>query len=277
MRDRHNVQDEVGIGRVSHTETCLFWRCARHVLNEGHPASDNVVVCVPGRKGGQFPVLIMTLTKAGRLICWPVLLDGVRAPEKEHKLHLIAHVTLELQSKRCHSSAYSPKSGKLATAHRWRLHAFPDNSVSFWFGFAVRFSVIEDQALERHQRFRCPGPDAQRRKDEYVRLFERLRFVDTNYPTDCGLRGDALCGLVYVVDGPKVTLSHELLQPFSQLPDEFWDAAAEQQIFNFKSTGFAVGSAQLGLLLGVPPRGLREDGPFIATPRHGRVGPCSTH
>lgn len=38
--------EELGTGRVSHAETCLFWRCARRVLDEGNPASDNVVVCV---------------------------------------------------------------------------------------------------------------------------------------------------------------------------------------------------------------------------------------
>lgn len=261
--------DEVSSGRVSHIETCLFWRCARSVLNDGNPASDNVVVCVSGRNGGQYPLFIMTLTKAGRLVCWPVLPDGICSPEHEAKLYLIDHMTLDLRNRRSHSSAYSPTGGKLPTAQQWTPHAFPAKGISLWFGFAVRLSVVEGQALQRHQWIRFPTPDTQRRKDEYVRFFQRLQFVDVDLPAGCESTSDALCGSVYIVDDVPVTLPNELWPPFDPATVEFMDALGEQRTVQLRSRGFSVGSVQLGLRLGVVPRGLREDGPFFLTP--GRV------
>lgn len=269
--------EELGTGRVSHAETCLFWRCARHVL-KGDPASDNVVVCVPGRQGRKFPLLIMTLTKAKRLICWPVLPNRVCAPEEEDKLHLTDHVTLELTSKRSHSTEFHPRGGK-RHPRRWKVCSFDDNGVSLWFGFAVRLSAIENQVLERHQWIRMPksnNKETKRRSDEFKQFFEKLRFVDANVPGDYEPTPNAVVVLVYIVDGAEVKLSEDLLQPLNQWPDEFWERIPEPRAFNVISTGLAVGGVQLGLLLGFPPYNLREDGPILATPRQRRTEACLT-
>ncbi len=267
--------EELGTGRVSHTETCLFWRCARHVLNEGNLALDNVVVCVPGRDGGKYPLLIMTLTKAKRLICWPVLPDRVCAPEEEDKLHLTDHVTLELTIKRSHSTEFHPRGGK-QHPWRWKVCSFEQNCVSLWFGLAVRLSVVENQVLERYQWIRMPKPDMERRVDELKRYFERLRFVDAKVPADLEPTPNAVVVLVYIVDGTEVKLSEDLLQPLNQWPDEFWERVPEPRAFNVISTGLAVGGVQVGLLLGFPPCNLREDGPILLTPRQRRTEACLT-
>lgn len=263
--------DEVGSGRVSHIETCLFWRCARRVLNEGNPASENVVVCVPGKDGGAYPLFIMTATRSRRLVCWLALPELVCAPNDEEKLHLIDHVTLDLRSRNSHSSAYSGKGGKLLTAAEWKLHPFPNNGVSLWFGFALRLSVVERQWLERNQWIRFPTPDVERRKGEYVRFFQELRFVDARLPSENASSTDGLCGFVYIVDGPIVKLSHDLVPPFDSKAAEFLEGAEEPREFSVKSTALAVGSIQLGLLMGCLPWRLREDGPWFITPGPSRL------
>ena len=257
----------VGSGHVSRIETCLFWRWARRVLNEGIPAPDNnVLVCVHGRDGERYPLLIMTLTRAGRLICWPVLPERICAPEDEEEFDLIDHVTLEITNRWSHSTTFD-LTNERCHPHKWKARPYPENGISFWFGLAVRRSTVEDQVLKRHQWFRFPSRDRQRRKDEYCRLFNNLRYVDVGFPAEFDSTIDALGGLLFLVDGPDVKLSEELLQPFSEWPGEFWEAPAKQRTPNVISKGFSVGSIQLGLLLGVPPCSLREHGPVLVTPR----------
>lgn len=262
----------LGGGWVSHAETCLFWRCARYVL-EGHPASVNVVVYVPGRTGGQYPLLIMTLTKADRLVCWPVLPDRVCAPEEQDKLRLTDHVTLELGSKRrrSHSTEFDPLGGKHHHAHKWKICSFEQNGVSLWFGFAVRLSVVENQVLERHQWIRMPLRHKEKRVDEFRRFLERLTFVDAKIPKKYREQGDSMIALVYIEDAQEVKLSEDLLHPLNQWPDEFWDKRPEDGALPFVWTKFTVSSVQLALLLGFPPSNLREEGPIIFTPRQRRT------
>jgi hypothetical protein len=260
-----NADEVVGLA-VPPRETCLFWRALRGVLNEGNPASGNVVVQVPGRSGGSFPLLILTSTQAKQVVCWLALPQRVCSPEDEPKLHLIDHVTLNLCNRKSHSSAYSPHGGKLLTARKWKLHGFPENGVSLWFGFAVHRTVVEGQVLEGHQWMRSSTPDLNRRMAEYVRFFEGLRFFDANLPANHNCSGDVLCGFLYLVDGPNVTLSHDLLPLMDEFPREFVEVVDDPKIFHIQSTGLVVGSVQLGLLLGFLPYGLREQGPFFLLP-----------
>lgn len=267
--------EEFGSGRVSHAETCLFWRCARYVF-EGHPALENVVVCIPRPDGTTYPLLALTLTRDERLICRPVLPERVCAPESEDKLQLTDHVTLELRNKRSHSTEFHPHGGR-RHARRWKVYPFDENGVSFWFGLAVRLSAVQNQVLERHQWIRMPTRHKDPRLDEFKKLCEKLRFVDARIPTDCDPARNSVVVLVYIVDGGEVKLSEDLLQPLNQWPDEFWDHPPAGRAFSFNSTGFAVGSVQLGILLGFPPCNLREDGPVLFTPRQARTKPCLTH
>jgi hypothetical protein len=220
----------------------------------------------------------MTLTKANRLICWPVLPDRVCAPEEEDKLRLTDHVTLELGSrrKRSHSTEFDPLGGKHHHARRWKICSFEQNGVSLWFGLAVRLSVVESQVLERHQWIRMPLRHKEKRIDEFRKFFERLTFVDANIPKKYDEQSDSVIALVYVVDAQEVKLSEDLFHALNQWPEEFWDGVRDPMAFKVISTGFAVGCVQLGLLLGFPPCNLREDGPILATPRQRRTAPCLT-
>jgi len=258
--------DELVDVGVPPTETCLFWRALRRVLNDGNPASDNVVVHIPGRREGTYPLLILTTTKAKHVICWLALPERVCAPEDEPKLHLIDHVTLNLHNRRSHSSAYNRHGGKLSTAREWELQGFPTNGVSLWFGFAVSRTVVEGQVLQRQQWIQPSRSDAQRCKDEYVRFWERLQSVAAHLPAENGTSEDTLCGFVYLVDGPTVTLSRELLPPMGGSAREFVEGVDDPKIFHIQSTGLVVGPVQLGLLLGFLPWKLRENGPFLITP-----------
>ncbi len=116
-----------------------------------------------------------------------------------------------------------------------------------------------------------PASDSGRRANEFRRFAERLRFVDAKVPVDYESTCNAIFGLVYIVDGAEVKLSEDLLRPLSQWPDELWDGQTEAKEFSVISTGLAVGSVQLGLLLGFPPCDLREDGPILVTPRQRRT------
>ena len=120
--------------------------------------------------------------------------------------------------------------------------------------------------LERHQWIRFPSPDAQRRKEEYVRFFTSMRFVDAGLPAERAPGRDVLFGFLYVVDRPEVSLSTALIPPFSESPTEFWDAPVSPESFNARSTGFAVGTMQIRLLLGLLPGRLRENVPFLGSP-----------
>ncbi len=255
-------------GRVSHLETCLFWRCARCVLDQGHPALDTVIVELPFADGTKFPLLGATLTRDERLICWPVLPERVCAAEDRDQLELTDHVTLELRNRRSHSTAYD-ELGQAKHPRKWPMISFPDASVSLWFGFAIRLSAIREQVLQLDQ-WRCmPAKDRDRRVTEYNKFFAGLRFVDARIPAGCGPRCDSLVVFVYVVDGPEVKLSQPLLQPLNQWPNEFWEQPPEDRRSSVCSTRFAVGNAQLGLLIGYAPCNLREDGPVLFTPHQG--------
>jgi hypothetical protein len=123
-----------------------------------------------------------------------------------------------------------------------------------------------------------PTSDTKRRVDEFKRFPEELRFVEAKGPVFGEGRGNAVIGLVYLVDGENVRLSEELLQPLiNEWPEEFWDERPERMPLNVVSTGFAVGSVQLGLLLGFPACNLREDGPVLLTPPQHRMKSCSIH
>lgn len=238
---------------------------ARRVLNDGNPASDNVVLLVPFCSG-KFPLLGCTLTKANQLVCWPVLPDRVCAPSEERRLQLIDHVTLDLRNRRSHSTSFRPE-GERDHPRKWTLCQFPESRVSFWFGFAVRVSIVENQLLERHQWIRSPTPDTERRIDEVKQFTEKLRFVDVHAHEFDEATGNAVIALVYLVDDTPVRLSERLVEFLSEWPDEFWDARPEINALNVVSTGFAVSGVQVGLLLCFPPSKLREDGPILFTPR----------
>ncbi len=265
---------ELGSGRVSHAETALLWRMARRVLSNGNPAGDNVLLAI-ARPCGKFPLLGITLTRAKRLICWPLLPARVCVPSEEGRLLLTDHVTLELRSSRSHSTTYEP-GGERDHPRRWKLHQFPENGVSFWFGFAVRKSTIENQVLERHQWIRMPSPDTQRRIEEFRQFPAKLRFVDVNVPEFDEAGGNAVIALVYLVDGAPVRLSERLVDFLNEWSDEFWDARPDGRVLNVISTGFAVSGVQLGLLLGFPPSNLREAGPVLMTLRKAPTTGCST-
>jgi len=158
-------------------------------------------------------------------------------------------VTLELASKRSHSTAYGPIDTK-RHAQDWRIYSFQDNGVSFWFGFAIRFAAVKRQALQREQRIRMPTPDASRRLNEYSQFFARLRVVDANVPRRDALARDTILGLVYLVDAKEVKLSEDMLLPFGQFPDEFWEPCLECDSLRVVSTGLVVGAVQIALLLG---------------------------
>lgn len=257
--------EDKGIGRVSHAETCLFWRSARYVL-DGHPALKNVAICLPRADGTYYPLLSLTLTRAKRLICWPVLPERVCAPEDEDKLQLTDHVTLELQSKKSHSTEFDPFGSK-RHPRKWKICPFKQNGVSFWFGFAVRLSAVESQVLEKHQWIRMPKRHADDRVAEITRFFEEIEFVNANFPAEDEQLCNSVIALVFLVEGKEVKLSQELLQPVSQLPNEYWESPNESNSMTFVSTGFTVGDVQLGLLLCFSQNKLREDGPILFTPR----------
>lgn len=272
--DINPSEQQFGSGRVSHEETCLFWRCARHVL-EGDPASDNVVVCVPGRNGGNFPLLGFSLTRKRNLICWPILPGPAGSTsEVDHCPHL-DHVTLGLKTGHSHSTMYE-SDGCKAHPQEWKVMPLPLNGVSLWFGIAVQLSTIENQILERHQWIKMPTPDVDRRSQEYRNFFEKLRFVDANVAANPASGKNALVAFVYLVDRSEVKLSEDLLAPFNEWPVEFWDHRADDRVsLNVLSTGLAIGSAQLGLLIGIPSSTLREQGPIMITPTRNRTTLCT--
>ena len=254
---------EVG---VPHDETCIFWRALRKVLKDGNPAFENVLVCVRGRDGGSYPLLMLTTTKARQVVCWLALPPRVPSSADNARVHFIDHVTLDLKNRRSHSSAYREQGGKLPTAHEWKLCEFPKNGVLFWFGFSVSRNVIEKQVLHRDGWMKPPKGDEERRKQEYARFWEHMRIIDAYLPGDAVNSGDSLCGFVYLVNGPKVTLSPDMLPAMSESAGEFVEGIDEPRFFPVNSTGLVVGSVQLGMLLGYLPWRLKDDGPFLLAP-----------
>ncbi len=256
---------ELGTGRVSHVETALIWRMSRYVLNEGHPAANNVLVSIQ-RPSGEFPLLGFTLTNAPRLVCWPVLPDIDYSESESVRTRLTDHITLDLRNRKSHSTYFDPLGGK-EYPREWSIQELPCNGVSFWFGFAVQLSTIEKQVLERHQWIRMPKSDAKRRTDEFKQVASRLRAVQANTLAPNGSHGNAMIGLVYVCDRREVSLSQEMAKLSAKGSEDFWDGPLDAKPWTVVSTGFAVGSAQLGLLLGYPSSNLKVDDPVLFTPR----------
>ena len=263
--------EELGDGRVSNSETSLLWRCARNVVNKGHPAGETLLVEIP-IDDRTFPLLAMTLTGADRLVCWGVLPAELRSSAEAGHVRLTDHVTIELSNRSVHVTSYSDSDTGQHDSRGWRMISHPENDVSFAFSFATRIATIRNQVLENHLWFRWPTSDAPRRIGEYRSFYDRMMRRRLTIATDRQLESDWVIGHVFLVDGSDPRVSPDILPPLKEWADEFVEGWSDEERYPMIPKILRVGTAQLVVCVGLPPGRLHEEAYMFSVPNGGQIG-----
>jgi len=278
MTDSESTNDVDAIDKLFHesgdlgAESSLWFRPLRQLLQQGKPVGPMTVLTFRGADTGAYPFGVLTHTKKGRIVFWPVLPTNADMVAADGKIGVLDHITLELANEKIHVTAYdgtgkASRCGATDFGHgqSWRLCRFEGSGLAIWFTLLMKWSVLLDQETAVQRLVQAPTPaEAERRKQVFVRYAARLKFVDVPLPLRSGTPEYVYCVVYFVTDPNGVNLTSDIFLQGDV--DSVVDGWPEGIVFEIQPMKLRYEETQFVIAVACPPGTMRQD-VFLGFPR----------
>ncbi|MEX0777912.1 MAG: hypothetical protein WD042_19595 [Phycisphaeraceae bacterium] len=181
-------------------DTGLWFRPFRQLLQDGKPVGE--IVALQFAKDGQMTNAFgaLQITRGNHIVFWPACTGTLHQDGAGGHPFSVDHISVNVRNCSIHFTGFNSNGLRTHRSTGKQVVEMADGRLSFCFGFAVQWSVLESQPTEQNIAVPFPNTDRVRREQEYRKALSQLKLIPLPLPHPSGAGNFGLCPF-YICNG----------------------------------------------------------------------------